>query len=215
MGKKKKKTQKEELPWCWYCDREFETEEVLINHQKAKHFKCTLCNKRLFTASGMVTHARTVHKEDLKKVPNALPGRDSVEYEIFGMEGIPEEDLVAHRQQLEEGEGNPAKRQKTDVDPSMAAAAAAAYAAQSGQPYGAPVAYPQYPPQGQAPPYGQQPYGYPQYPPQGPYGGPPPGPYGAPPPQGFPPYGAPPPAWRPGMPPPQGPPPHMGPPRPG
>jgi hypothetical protein len=29
-------------------------------------------------------------------VPNAIPGRDSIEVEIFGMEGIPEEDRLAH-----------------------------------------------------------------------------------------------------------------------
>lgn len=27
---------------------------------------------------------------------NALPGRDSTEVEIYGMEGIPEEDVIAH-----------------------------------------------------------------------------------------------------------------------
>lgn len=35
-----------------------------------------------------------VHKEQLKKVPNAKDGRDSLEFEIFGMEGVPEELLV-------------------------------------------------------------------------------------------------------------------------
>jgi hypothetical protein len=33
------------------------------------------------------------------KVPNALPGRNNVEVEIYGMEGIPEEDLRAHEAQ--------------------------------------------------------------------------------------------------------------------
>lgn len=37
-----------------------------------------------------------VHKEKLDKVHNAVPGRDSTEVEIYGMEGIPEEDLIAH-----------------------------------------------------------------------------------------------------------------------
>ena len=36
MGKKKRKEIK---PWCWYCDREFDDDKILINHQKAKHFK--------------------------------------------------------------------------------------------------------------------------------------------------------------------------------
>jgi hypothetical protein len=46
-----------------YCDREFEDEKVLINHQKAKHFKCDFCNKKLSTAGGMVIHLENVHKE--------------------------------------------------------------------------------------------------------------------------------------------------------
>ena len=29
--------------WCYYCEREFEDEEVLIQHQKARHFKCPVC----------------------------------------------------------------------------------------------------------------------------------------------------------------------------
>ena len=37
-----------------------------------------------------------MHKEKLDKVHNALPGRDSTEVEIYGMEGIPEEDVIAH-----------------------------------------------------------------------------------------------------------------------
>lgn len=32
----------------------------------------------------------------MSTVPNAIPGRDSIEVEIFGMEGIPEEDRLAH-----------------------------------------------------------------------------------------------------------------------
>jgi len=48
------------------------------------------------TAGGMVTHMTQVHKEELKKIPNALPGKDTTEIEIFGMEGVPEDDLLAH-----------------------------------------------------------------------------------------------------------------------
>ncbi|KYQ90155.1 C2H2-type zinc finger-containing protein [Tieghemostelium lacteum] len=90
MGKKKR--QAPEKPYCWYCQRVFENDTILIQHQKAKHFKCTYCNKKLASASGMVVHVQTVHKEILTKVPNAIVGRDSVEYEIFGMEGIPDDD---------------------------------------------------------------------------------------------------------------------------
>lgn len=40
-----------------------------------------------------------MHKEKVEKVPNALPGRNSIELEIYGMEGIPEEDLKNHEKQ--------------------------------------------------------------------------------------------------------------------
>ncbi|KAG6556159.1 hypothetical protein Mapa_002100 [Marchantia paleacea] len=93
MGKKKKKSFK---VWCFYCEREFEDEKILIQHQKAKHFKCHVCHKKLSTAGGMVVHVLQVHKESITKVPNAKPERESTEPEIFGMEGIPPEILAAH-----------------------------------------------------------------------------------------------------------------------
>lgn len=37
-----------------------------------------------------------VHKETVSHVPNAVAGRDNIEVEIFGMEGIPEADKIAH-----------------------------------------------------------------------------------------------------------------------
>ena len=89
MGRIKKKPMK---PWCWYCNREFDDENVLVYHQKTKHFKCHVCQKRLFSGPGLVTHCMQVHKETVEKVPNALPNRDSIELEIYGMGGIPEED---------------------------------------------------------------------------------------------------------------------------
>ncbi|KAJ1915044.1 hypothetical protein H4219_004513 [Mycoemilia scoparia] len=115
MGKKKSKKQQFK-PWCWYCNREFEDEKILIQHQKAKHFKCQICSKRLNTAGGMVIHVAQVHKETVKKVPNAHPGRDSVEIEIFGMSGIPPEDLVSRQQVPDTNEQQPAlKKQRTSA----------------------------------------------------------------------------------------------------
>ncbi|TPX31747.1 hypothetical protein SeMB42_g07711 [Synchytrium endobioticum] len=113
MGKKKKNEIK---PWCWYCDREFDDEKVLINHQKAKHLKCSICNKKLNTAGGLIIHTNQVHKESLTKVPNALPGRDDPNIEIFGMEGVPEPDMQAHLAELDAASGNPSsKRPKVAV----------------------------------------------------------------------------------------------------
>lgn len=37
-----------------------------------------------------------VHKETIDKIPNALPNRNNVDIEIYGMEGIPEADLKQH-----------------------------------------------------------------------------------------------------------------------
>ena len=64
MGKKKKRPSK---VWCYYCDREFDDEKVLVQHQKAKHFKCHVCNKKLSTAGGMAIHVLQVHKETVTK----------------------------------------------------------------------------------------------------------------------------------------------------
>ncbi|KAJ1975260.1 hypothetical protein H4R33_006685 [Dimargaris cristalligena] len=174
MAKKKRKQMK---PWCWYCEREFEDELVLINHQKARHFKCSECNKRLNTANGMVIHVGQVHKIKVTKVPNALPKRDNPDIEIYGMDGIPAEDLAAHNQAME-GESGDAKKAKTD----QSTAAASAGGFPPGQyPPGAIPGHPMYP-------YGMPP-GYPYPPPQyGAPGMPPiPYPYGAPPPTSGPP----------------------------
>ncbi|EPS72274.1 hypothetical protein M569_02488 [Genlisea aurea] len=95
MGKKKKRGAVDKV-WCYYCDREFEDEKILVQHQKAKHFKCHVCHKKLSTASGMAIHVLQVHKEQVSKVPNAKPGRESTEIDIYGMEGIPADALAAH-----------------------------------------------------------------------------------------------------------------------
>lgn len=55
MGKKRRGPSLEELldrPWCYYCERDFDDLKILISHQKAKHFKCDNCNRRLNTAGG-------------------------------------------------------------------------------------------------------------------------------------------------------------------
>lgn len=40
-----------------------------------------------------------VHKETIDKVPNSLPHRGNIEIEIYGMEGIPEQDAREHERQ--------------------------------------------------------------------------------------------------------------------
>ena len=62
-----------------------------------------------------------VHKQTIDKVPNALPNRSNIEIEIYGMEGIPDQDLKDHERQKGAGadgdddDGGPlAKLAKTD-----------------------------------------------------------------------------------------------------
>ncbi|KAG8474451.1 hypothetical protein CXB51_033814 [Gossypium anomalum] len=111
MGKKKKRVPSK--VWCYYCDREFDDEKILVQHQKAKHFKCHVCHKKLSTAGGMAIHVLQVHKESVTKVPNAKPGRESTDIEIYGMQGIPPDVLAAHYG--EEEEEAPSKTAKLDI----------------------------------------------------------------------------------------------------
>ncbi|KAI0263413.1 hypothetical protein BC834DRAFT_924937 [Gloeopeniophorella convolvens] len=100
----KKKNKQLLRPWCWYCEREFEDEKVLMQHQKAKHFKCGMCPRRLNTAGGLAVHIQQVHKlepDNLPRIENALPGRDGYEVEIFGMEGIPVPDIADYKRRKE------------------------------------------------------------------------------------------------------------------
>ncbi|KAG1732604.1 hypothetical protein EDD22DRAFT_373576 [Suillus occidentalis] len=100
----KKKNKQIIRPWCWYCEREFEDEKVLMQHQKAKHFKCNMCPRRLNTAGGLAVHIQQVHKlepENLPRIENAMPGRDGYEVEIFGMEGIPAPDVADYKRRKE------------------------------------------------------------------------------------------------------------------
>ncbi|KTW31588.1 hypothetical protein T552_00226 [Pneumocystis carinii B80] len=87
-------------PFCYYCERDFDDLKVLTAHQRAKHFKCARCSRKLNTASGLAIHVVQVHKETISTVENAIPGRDSIEIEIYGMEGIPENVIHSHYNRL-------------------------------------------------------------------------------------------------------------------
>ncbi|KAL8726573.1 MAG: hypothetical protein Q9181_005989 [Wetmoreana brouardii] len=104
MGKNKRKhPDLEEIlqrPWCYYCERDFDDLKILINHQKAKHFKCERCGRRLNTAGGLSVHMTQVHKETLGSIENALPNRAGPDIEIFGMEGIPDDIVTSHQQRV-------------------------------------------------------------------------------------------------------------------
>ncbi|XP_065820517.1 BUB3-interacting and GLEBS motif-containing protein ZNF207 isoform X2 [Labrus bergylta] len=113
MGRKKKKQMK---PWCWYCNRDFDDEKILIQHQKAKHFKCHICHKKLYTGPGLAIHCMQVHKETIDGVPNAIPGRTDIELEIYGMEGIPEKDMDERRRVLEQKNQDTQKKKQNQDD---------------------------------------------------------------------------------------------------
>ncbi|XP_029179856.1 BUB3-interacting and GLEBS motif-containing protein ZNF207-like [Acropora millepora] len=122
MGRKKKKATK---PWCWYCNRDFDEEKILIQHQKAKHFKCPICHKKLYTGPGLAIHCMQVHKETISTIPNSIPNRGDPEVEIYGMEGIPEKDMKERQQKGGSvGDDNePEKKKvKTDEQPQPATA---------------------------------------------------------------------------------------------
>jgi len=108
MGRKKKRIRP--VMFCYYCDRLFENERVLILHQRAKHFRCPKCNKKISSAHGMMVHMFQVHQATIESVPAAKEGRDSFDIEIFGMDGVPAEMIEKKRIKLY-GE-SAAKRQK-------------------------------------------------------------------------------------------------------
>ena len=70
----------------------------MIQHQKAKHFKCPICHKKLYTGPGLAIHCMQVHKETISTIPNSVPNRGDPEIEIYGMEGIPEKDMKERQQ---------------------------------------------------------------------------------------------------------------------
>lgn len=50
--------------------------------------------------AGLSVHMNQVHKESLTSVENALPNRQGLDVEIFGMEGIPEDIVTQHNQRI-------------------------------------------------------------------------------------------------------------------
>jgi Zinc finger, C2H2 type len=112
-GKKKK-----EKIYCYYCERVFKDETTLVEHQRAKHFKCPKCPRRLLGLSSLLNHARKVHELDIDQVPDAVEHRSSVHVQVLGMSGIPDERAekeAAQRQKIEKELERSAKRQRVNL----------------------------------------------------------------------------------------------------
>ncbi|OHT16791.1 Zinc finger, C2H2 type family protein [Tritrichomonas foetus] len=85
---------KKQKVWCYFCDKVFDDEVHLINHQRMFHFRCPICRRQKMNCKLLVEHMSGVHKQILEKVPNALEGKDSPDNVVFGMKGIPETEYV-------------------------------------------------------------------------------------------------------------------------
>ena len=94
MGRKKKRGRQQDI-WCYFCDKTFKDEDLLLSHQLKTHFRCTICGKRATNVGGLAAHMMQVHKSVLGKVPDSIKGRDNpkVGHSINGMSYIPHEAL--------------------------------------------------------------------------------------------------------------------------
>jgi len=95
MGRKKALTASQahepfELkPFCYYCEREFDSDKTLIQHQRTKHFNCAECGLKFDTVTGLRVHMLNAYKKTMKEVPNSIPGRENPDIVVHGMEGLP------------------------------------------------------------------------------------------------------------------------------
>ena len=99
-------------PPCYYCDRRFVSERSLIFHQRAKHFNCRICKRKLDTARGWAVHLLQVHKQNFNKVQNALEERSDISLLIRGIQGVPD-DYIQRLVQQDALEQKP-KRERYD-----------------------------------------------------------------------------------------------------
>jgi hypothetical protein len=103
MGRKRKKV--ELKPFCFFCDRTFIDENSLITHQKLIHFKCPErnCGKKLLSIQSLIQHSLTVHQRPVTSIEGARSDRNTTQYNIVGMQGVPPHLIEEkYQQQLKE-----------------------------------------------------------------------------------------------------------------
>lgn len=112
-------------PFCFFCDRNFDDEGVLIQHQRAKHYRCPECDDgairgKCESVQGLIVHTLKVHGKSLARVPNAMQGRDNPELNVYGMDGIPEHILESKGYKPPESREPAAKQPRLDPPPPTA-----------------------------------------------------------------------------------------------
>ena len=86
-----------ERPWCYHCERNFDDQQVLQTHQREVHFPLRP-TATLNTANGLSVHTLQVHKAPITAILNSVVSREGPNVGIFGVFGIPEDLMQAHRQ---------------------------------------------------------------------------------------------------------------------
>lgn len=115
MGKKKngggQATVDTDKVFCYFCDKDFDDERVLIQHQVMKHFRCPVCKSgssgKCNTLHGLIIHYRKVHSADLAVTPNSIQGRDNpvASMQIVGTRFVPEEVVQEWRERINAPQG--------------------------------------------------------------------------------------------------------------
>lgn len=76
------------------------TAVVVVSTQQEVRLQSSEYHESRADSIGLSVHMNQVHKENLTQVENALPSRQGLEVEIFGMEGIPQDMLDQHRNRI-------------------------------------------------------------------------------------------------------------------
>lgn len=109
----------------WFSIKRPNTSSATFAIRSYTQARVDICNKKnnslcdfvinVSVLLGLSIHCMQVHKETIDKVPNSIPNRSNIEIEIFGMDGIPPEDLKEHERQKT---GN-TKSESDDDEPSQ------------------------------------------------------------------------------------------------